>query len=76
MTFTEVIQFITAMGVLGTGLGTLRNGRKTDAVKGAVNSTAQKQNARVEQLTASLTASGVTVPEHPDTDTTDETGNH
>jgi hypothetical protein len=49
---------------------------RIDEVHDAVNSTAQDQNARTDQLTASLTAAGVEVPERPPAQVTDTTGNN
>jgi hypothetical protein len=66
MSVSDLIQLITALGVLLTALGGLRNGQKIKEVHHAVNSTAMAQNARTDQLTASLTEAGVEVPARPD----------
>jgi hypothetical protein len=68
MSVSELIQLITALGVLLTALGGLRNGRKIKEVHNAVNPTEMAQNARTDQLTATLTQAGIDVPARP-TDT-------
>ena len=59
MLLSNITQIITAIGVIvGIILGVV--GRK--GIHKAVNSTSQKQNARVDTLTKSLTDAGVDVP--------------
>jgi hypothetical protein len=72
MSVNDVVQLITAVGVLITALTGLHNGRKIGAVTDhvetvhkAVNSTAQEQNARVEQLAGALNDANLQVPERP-----------
>jgi outer membrane murein-binding lipoprotein Lpp len=68
----EWIGLVTAAILLVNTYLTRRNGQKADQVgtavsevHDAVNNTAQEQNARVEQLSASLTEAGAPVPPRP-----------
>ncbi len=69
MSANDIVQIVTAIGVIFTAVAAIVNRLKIGAVKQdvkdvhtAVNNTAQKQNRRVDQLTDSLTEAGVDVP--------------
>lgn len=83
MTIQDVIQILGALAAVLAALasvlnrlGQIRGANKLEEVHRAVNSTADAQNDRVDQLTQALTSSGTTVPPRasppppPDTDWT------
>lgn len=62
MILTDLAQIITGIGVIATSTFGYLNHRRLGDVKHAVNSTAQEQNVRTDQLTAALTEASVAVP--------------
>lgn len=65
MSIADLTQLITAIGVLLGIILTYLNSRKINTVHEAVNSTADAQNARVDQLTSALSEANVDVPPRP-----------
>lgn len=62
MSISDIVQLLTAIAALIGALGSLMNGGSIRRIHKAVNSTAQKQNRRTDQLTAALTDADIPVP--------------
>lgn len=73
MTVQNIIAILTAVGVILTAvvgilnrLRIIETRNRVDNVKHIVNSQADRQTARVEQLAGALNDAGVSVPARPD----------
>jgi hypothetical protein len=79
MTTNDIVQILTAIGVIITAVVSyLNRGKisatadKVDGVQHTVNSQADRQTARVDQLATSLQQAGIDVPPRPANDPTSE----
>jgi len=66
MTIQDVVQILTAIGVILTAVVGILNRVSIRKVHRTVNATATAQTARVEQLGRSLQSAGVDVPARPE----------